>query len=131
MRRLSHACSRKVAMDKSKLDHYRRLVLIEATQKTPGQKRLFKKADLEKAKAYVDQWSTLVTTAEVASVRKHWAGRGGLESATTKLGRGWPRVYTTMYRYLSAFSHGSDVNAHMFQPQRNGNTRIQGSARDR
>jgi hypothetical protein len=95
----------------------RRLVLIEATKKTPGQKRLFKKADLEKAKASVDQWSRLVSTAEVATVRKHWAGRGGLESATTKLGQGWPRVYTTMYRYLSAFSHGSDVNAHVFQPE--------------
>jgi hypothetical protein len=53
----------------------RRLVLIEATKKTPGQKRFFK--------------NTLVTTAEVATVRKHWAGRGGLEAATTKLGRGY------------------------------------------
>jgi hypothetical protein len=94
----------------------RKLVLVEETRKTPGQKRFFKKADLEKAKARVDQWSTLVTAAEVASVRKHWSGRGGLESATKKLGRrsGWPRVYTMMYRYLSAFSHGSDSSAHIF-----------------
>lgn len=94
----------------------RLLVLVEETKKTSGQKRFFKKSDLLKARAKVNQWTTLVTAAEVSNVRKHWAGPGGLESACRAFGRqsGWSRIYTMMYRRLSAFSHGSDPSAHMF-----------------
>ena len=94
----------------------RRLVLVEETRKTPGQKRFFKRVDLQRATAKVDQWTKLVTATEIASVRKHWAGPGGLEAAAKKLGGGWRRLYM-MYRYLSAFSHGSDSSAHMFLPE--------------
>ncbi len=94
----------------------RRLVLIEQTRRTPGVKRFFTKAELARAKAKVAQWGQLVGQAETESVRKHWAGPGGLEAATRMLGprSGWPRVYSLMYRKLSSFSHGSDLDDHMF-----------------
>lgn len=103
-------------------EDFRKLVLVEETKRTPGQKRLFKNSALLQARSTMNAWRTLAPAAEVDSVRKHWAGPGGLEAACKKLGRrsGWPRAYVAMYRYVSAFSHGSDANAHMFlQPGTN------------
>jgi hypothetical protein len=97
----------------------RKLVLIEEARKTPGQKRRFKKAALAHAQKTVDDWKNLVPAKDVDAVRKHWAGPGGLESAVKKLGSGWRRTYM-MYRYLSAFSHGSDVTAHILRHPRTG-----------
>lgn len=95
----------------------RKLVLIEETKKTPGQKRFFKKADVEGARAAVHRWSGLVPLDDIKSVRRHWAGPGGLESAARSIGPGWARLYTMMYRYTSAFSHVSDPSKHLFLPK--------------
>jgi Family of unknown function (DUF5677) len=108
--------SRKRAILYAAHEDQRKLVMVEMMANAPGQKRAVSKATRLKAQAKVAQWSALVGAAEVAAVRKHWAGPGGLETATKKLGRrsGWHRAYNSMYRYLSAFSHGSDANAHLF-----------------
>lgn len=99
------------------------LVIVEEHRKTPGLKRVFGKNALAIAQANVDRWRKLLKNpSQVDSVRKHWFG-SGLRGATDALGyrSGWRRAYETLYRQTSAFSHGSDANAHLFQNPVTGN----------
>jgi hypothetical protein len=92
----------------------RKLIAVLEAKKTPGLKRRITKTTISKAQAKADSWLALVTATELAAVRKHWGGPGGIESVARRLRRGgWLQAYNTIYRRASAFSHGADVDVHL------------------
>ena len=74
--------------------------------------------NVDKRRAKVEAWKARFDDVEVLkSVRRHWSGYS-LEWAANQVDLG--SAYTTMYRYTSAFAHGSDVSAHFFVKKQDG-----------
>jgi len=88
----------------------RLLVMVEEQLKTPGLKR-GRKGQVAAAQAKVDQWLSLLSSADLSAVRKHWSGLGSLENTVKRIS-GWRRAYNTVDRATSSYAHGSDTIRH-------------------
>jgi hypothetical protein len=98
----------------------RKLVQLHELKKTPGLKRSATKAAFSAAHAALITVSKGLSQAEIDSVKKHWSGlSGGLEAASKQLRRGWPIVYTLVYRDTSSYAHVADALSHMFIDKEN------------
>src|SRR4029077_9657573 len=90
----------------------RRLVMLEEARKTDGLQHIGSDEALSKAMAKVRAWDEVVDPRIVESVRRHWSGMT-LEWAAKEVGMA--EAYGTMYRYTSAFAHGSDLTGHFLR----------------
>lgn len=82
---------------------YQTLKMMKKWKETPGLRRQAKKKDLAKAQQLLDFW---VPKCGGVDASYHWSG-GRLESAVKLLRE--DHSYQTVYRYLSAYTHGADV----------------------
>ncbi|MDP2318619.1 MAG: DUF5677 domain-containing protein [Acidobacteriota bacterium] len=83
---------------------HQQLRMLRSWKVTPGLRRQAKKRDLAHAQAIVDTWQPRTNGIDVS---KHWSGKGSLANAAQLLRE--DRSYQTIYRFLSAYGHGSDV----------------------
>lgn len=88
------------------------LVLVEKAVEIGGFETVGTPEMLEKAREKVRAWNEVIPAHAVDSVRRHWSGNHGLEWAAREVDL--LSAYTMMYRYTSAFAHGSDASAHFF-----------------